>query len=100
MKYKYLRYERFCTSGLVLRQLWTWICVLLVAAFSSTIKSFLIKQPEPNYISRILEIPSGGIPVILPVYSAEFVDTLKYSPYSVDNWLHENVRDVIVYGNQ
>jgi len=92
--------SRYGRIGLLLRQLWTWTCLILVAAFSSTIKSIMIKEPEQKLISKIHEIPDSGIPVTFFAASYLQFEQLKYSPIVFDNWLHENADDVIIWTDQ
>jgi len=91
---------RFNIGGIFLRQIWTWMCVLLVAAFGSAIKSILIKQPEKTYISQVHELVDAGLPVYVVAASEELFEALYYSPFSLDRWLYENAREVLIYENQ
>jgi len=100
MSFKYIGCKRFEVGGVILRQVWTWMCVLIIAAFCSTIKSVLIKQPEKKYISQLHEMIGSGIPVILSTYSEEDLQGLKYSPYFLDRWLHDNAREVVFWQDQ
>jgi len=76
------------------------MCLLLVAAFGSTIKSILIKQPEKKYITQYRQIPDSGIPVVYVADSLEQFNSIQYSPSHVERWLHKNTREVIVWADQ
>jgi len=90
------RSGKFVFSGLSLpvRQIWTWMCILFTATFSSTMKSNLIKEPEKKLISHLHEMVGSGIPVRLFMESYTQVEMMKYSPFWSDRWLYENVEDV------
>jgi len=90
MKFKYPRVQMFAFSGITLRQTWLWSCLLLTAAYTSTIKSILIKEPERQFISNIQDLPRSNLPIYLTVDSKEQFESFKYSPFRFDNWLYEN----------
>jgi len=83
-------------TGISLRQMWTWVCVLLVAAYSSIVKSILIKQPDQKFITQYQDIVTSGVPVTCVAESMDDFDKLQYSPFSFDRWLHDNA-DVLTW---
>jgi len=99
-KFALLRVSTFALSGIPLRQVWTWMALLLVAAYSSNIKSTLIKQPEQKLISQYQDIPSSGIPVHFVTQGPAEFEALQYSPYYFDQWLYANSDDVLYWSEQ
>jgi len=76
------------------------MCLLIVAAYTSAIKSNLIKQPEQKLITKISQIPDSKIPIIYVSDDPENFATMRESEYLFDKWVHDNVREVVPFTDQ
>jgi len=99
-KFKLPKCHRFAISGILLRQIWLWSCILLTSAYLSIIKSVLIKEPERTFISTMHELMRSELPVIITIDVEVQYEYLKFSPYHFDQWLYENVHEVLFYSDQ
>jgi len=92
--------QRFAISGLILRQIWTWTSLVIIFAYTSGIKSTLIKKPELKLISQIHEIPNSQIPIYYVADYPEYYDLLEHSSHPFEQWLHANIEEVLTLSDQ
>jgi len=71
--------------------------LLLVASYSNTMKSIFIKKPETKYIMRNHELIESASPVVILLESDAQFEMMKFSPYYLDNWLYDNVKEYLLW---
>jgi len=84
-------------SGPIARLVWSLGAIIQVAAFSSVLKSVLVKNKELKTLEKNNEIIDSQIPVILSFESEIAFQAYKASPFYLDRWLYDNADHVFFW---
>jgi len=81
-------------TGLALRQLWSYVVVLITAAYTCNLRAVLIRRDPPPPLATLKNFMASGRPLILSSMDEFGHEALQSSIIEVDRWIHASAKEV------
>jgi len=84
-------------SGIILRQIWLFMSLVISVAFVAVVRAILIKESPPHLLQSLDEVINSGRAVLLTTFDNEDYEFMKSSPAAIDNYLFNNAQKVYLF---